>query len=65
LEVCELDRRGERHADEAIVADAARRVADGFEPRADAQGSVDCKKHLAVAMRRAITLAMERAAERR
>jgi carbon-monoxide dehydrogenase medium subunit len=56
----------EKNADEAIVADAATRVAEGLEPRADAQGSVDYKKHLAVVYaRRAISLAIDRAAERR
>jgi aerobic carbon-monoxide dehydrogenase medium subunit len=55
-----------KNADEAIVADAAARVAEGLEPRDDAQGSVDYKKHLAVVYaRRAINLAIERAGETR
>jgi carbon-monoxide dehydrogenase medium subunit len=54
-----------KSADEAIIADAASRVAEGLEPRADAQGSVEYKTHLAVVYaRRAITLAVERAAGR-
>jgi carbon-monoxide dehydrogenase medium subunit len=55
-----------KSADETIIADAAGRVAEGLEPRADAQGSAEYKKHLAVVYaRRAISLAIERAAERR
>jgi carbon-monoxide dehydrogenase medium subunit len=55
-----------KNADEATIADAAARVGEGLEPRADAQGSVDYKKHLAVVYaRRAISLAVKRAAERR
>lgn len=54
-----------KNADEAVIAEAAARAADGLEPRADAQGSADYKKHLAVVFaRRAISLAVERAAER-
>jgi aerobic carbon-monoxide dehydrogenase medium subunit len=55
-----------KKADDALIADAATRVTEGLEPREDAQGSVDYKKHLAVVYaRRAISLAIERAAERR
>ena len=55
-----------KNADETIIAAAAARVAEGLEPRDDAQGSVDYKKHLTVVYaRRAISLAVERAAERR
>jgi carbon-monoxide dehydrogenase medium subunit len=53
-----------KKADEALIADAATRVTEGLEPRADAQGSAEYKKHLAaVYARRAISLAIERAAE--
>jgi carbon-monoxide dehydrogenase medium subunit len=55
-----------KNADETTIADAAGRVAEGLEPRDDAQGSPDYKKHLAIVYaRRAISLAIERAAERR
>ena len=55
-----------KYADEAILANAAARVAEGLEPRADAEGSAEYKKHLAaVYSRRAISLALERAAEAR
>jgi carbon-monoxide dehydrogenase medium subunit len=55
-----------KNADEAIVGEAATRVVEGLDPRADAQGSADYKKHLAVVYaRRAISLAVERAAEGR
>jgi aerobic carbon-monoxide dehydrogenase medium subunit len=55
-----------KNADETTVAEAATRVVEGLEPRADAQGSVEYKTHLAVVYaRRAISLAIERSAERR
>jgi carbon-monoxide dehydrogenase medium subunit len=51
-----------KNADDALIADAAARVTEGVEPRADAQGSADYKKHLAsVYARRAISIALERA----
>ena len=50
--------------DDAGVASAARRVVEGIEPRADSQGSVAYKQHLATAYaRRAIAKAIERASE--
>jgi aerobic carbon-monoxide dehydrogenase medium subunit len=50
--------------DEASIAAAARRIIEGFEPRADSQGSVAYKQHLAAAYaRRAIAKAIERAGE--
>jgi carbon-monoxide dehydrogenase medium subunit len=53
-----------KSGDEATVAEAATRVVEGLEPRADAQGSVDYKKSLAIVYaRRALNLAIERAAE--
>ncbi|MGQ0713158.1 MAG: FAD binding domain-containing protein [Gemmatimonadaceae bacterium] len=52
-----------KDATAAIVAEAAERVTDDLELRADAQGSLEYKKQLAVVyVRRAITLAVERAA---
>jgi carbon-monoxide dehydrogenase medium subunit len=55
-----------KEADEALIADAATRVTDGLEPRADAQGSAEYKKHLAVVYaRRAISLAIERTGGKR
>ncbi len=51
-------------ATEDGIAAAARKIVDGIEPRADAQGSVAYKQHLAAAYaRRAITKAIERAGE--
>ena len=48
--------------DEASIVSASRFVTDGLEPRADAQGSIAYKQHLAAAYaRRAITKAIERA----
>ena len=53
-----------KNTDETTVADAATRVVEGLEPRADAQGSAEYKQHLAVVYaRRAISLAIERAAQ--
>jgi carbon-monoxide dehydrogenase medium subunit len=51
-----------KEPNEDDIAIAARRIVDGLEPRADSQGSVAYKQHLAAAYaRRAITKAIERA----
>jgi carbon-monoxide dehydrogenase medium subunit len=50
--------------DDASIVTASRRITEGLEPRADAQGSVAYKHHLAAAYaRRAIAKAIERASE--
>lgn len=53
-----------KEANEDNIAAASRQVVDGLEPRADSQGSVAYKQHLAAAYaRRAIAKAIERAGE--
>lgn len=53
-----------KEPNEEVIAEASQRIVDGIEPRADSQGSVAYKRHLAVAYaRRAIVRAIERAGE--